>query len=419
MKVNMFNLLVTTLQSNPQVVKKFKRTFEKDKDRYSSFLKECHLDPESPTDQLSAIIMNKSEKELLDIFGEQYPTIKNNVKKKIRFQNTIKGKGLRPQEVLRLFVLYKFFELLMGSWQEPDDYENKIMALIYHNENKTKLQNFKQSFELKALMNADKRNFISGFCGSSELYAFVHGLLLQSGLSIDTVEKVKLTERDCKDISYGIAELFEVNKDYVPSEHLEGRLSITETDLMDNYEHAFFTILIGTVIKVFTKLYQQKEEELKNVKPVEKVVVKEVDNQSQKLAEKQKALNKLQVEYDRQQRKLETVTKHLKDITEYVNFLEQAREFEEKQQEEQPDAKPIIPWGDGVILFGGHPNYQANFAEKYPWVRIIKPDLTKLDRNMIKNAKTILINWKHLPHSQFYTLISVIREYNKEYQYVW
>lgn len=417
MEINLLDIVVCALQDNPKVVTKLDKVYARDKSDFDIFAQQHKLDIKDISNRIKVVILQKQPNDILLAIGDYYTAIKNNVKKGLRFQETI-GSNVKPTDIVKNFALYKFFELLLNKWQDFNFYENKILALAYHDINKTKLKDFEPPFQLTMEKDANKRSLISAFCGSSQLYAYVYGLLLHSGMSMAEVEKIKLTPKDYKDITYEIAEVLEANHYYIVSDtkkHLDFSLQNPE----DNPEQVYVMILIGTMIKVFTKLYQQKQKELDSVKPEEKVIFKEDLESKKKLVDKQQALNKLQIDYDKQRAKLEALTEDFNRMKEYVEIIEIIQAIEENQKEDNPGGRPVIPYGKGIVLFGGHPNYQKKIAEKYNWVKIIDPDEIHVDWNLVKNANLILINWKHLPHRQFYSLISIIREYNKRYQYVW
>lgn len=418
MEVNLFDIVIPVIQDNKKATLKLEKIYEREKSSFDAFAQQQRLDITDPFNRIKVVILQKSETDILMAIGDFYTAIKNNIKKGLRFKDTVNAL-MKPTDVVKAFAIYKFFELLMGKWQDLDLYEKRLSALAYHDINKTRLRNFEPSFKLAMVKDASKRTMISAFCGSEQLYAYVYGLLLHSDMSMEYIEQVKLTAKDYKDITYEIAEVIEANR-ILYSEDTSGKLNIDITDVYnEDNAQVFVLIAIGVIIKVFIKLLQQQEAALKAVKPEEKIVVKEDLESKKRLIDKQNALNKLQLEYDKQKKKLDAATEELKQIKEYVDIIEKIQQMEEQQNEVNPGAKPVIPYGKNVILFGGHPNYQKKMFEKYNWIKVVDPEDIRIDWNMVKNADIILINWKHLPHRQFYSLISIIREYKKEYQYVW
>lgn len=405
-EVNVINLLLQTLGENPKAAKKITRAYKKEKGE----------DNKDITDQARFLIAEKTEQELLSLFGDCFAPIVQKVKTGIRFQQAYADTKSPVSEVIPSFVLYKFFELLLNKWKEPDTYEKELFALIYHNVNKTKLKDFERTVFFKETSNIPCLSSL--LCGSEELYAYIHELLLHGNTSIEEIDKLKFTKKELDDVAYEMAVMFDVNYNHPGTHRLKGRLSFDLTSFEECPEQSLYLIVVGCMCKVITKLMSQVKA-LSSTAPQKEVIIKE-DTESKKLAQKkQEQLNKLQLQYDKQQAKLETVTADYNSLKDYVSFLEQAQNFVEKKQEENPLAKPVIPWDKkNTILFGGHPNFQAKFVERYPWVRVISPD-DKFDINIVKNADLVLINWRHLSHSQFYAFMPVIREYKKEYVYVW
>lgn len=419
MEVNLLNIVILALQDNPRTVSKLEKIYEREKNSFDTPAKQLRLDITNPVNRIKIVILQKSEADILAAIGDIYTSVKNNVKKGLRFKKTV-SPFTKPTDIIKLFAIHKFFELLMNKWQDFDLYEKQLLALAYHDINKTRLRDFEPSFQMSMVKDVTKRSMISAFCGSEQLYAYVYGLLLHSDMSMEEVERVKLTAKDYKDISYEMAELIEANNVLMSEPSVE-KLDFNIKNIygVENSFQACVLMMIGTIVKVFAKICHQHKEELKTVKPKETVVVKEDLESKKKLTDKQNALNKLQLAYDKQQKKLETALEELQQMKEYVDIIEKIQQLEEQQNETNPGAKPVIPYGKGIILFGGHPNYQKKMVEKYNWIRTVDPEDVRVDWNMVKNASLILINWKHLPHRQFYSLISVIREYKKEYQYVW
>lgn len=419
MEVNLLNIVILALQDNPRAVSKLEKIYERERSSFDTLAKQLRLDITNPVNRIRIVILQKPEADILAAIGDIYTAVKNNVKKGLRFKETI-NPLTKPTDIVKLFAIHKFFELLMNKWQDFDLYEKQLLALAYHDINKTRLRDFEPPFQMSMVKDVTKRSMISAFCGSEQLYAYVYGLLLHSDMSMEEVERVKLTAKDYKDISYEMAELIEANNVLVSKTSVE-KLDFNIKNIygVENSFQACVLMMIGTIVKVFAKICHQHKEELKTVKPKETVIVKEDLESKKKLMDKQDALNKLQLAYDKQQKKLETALEELQQMKEYVDIIEKIQQLEEQQNETNPGAKPVIPYGKGIILFGGHPNYQKKMVEKYNWIRTVDPEDVRVDWNMVKNASLILINWKHLPHRQFYSLISIIREYKKEYQYVW
>lgn len=417
MEVNLLDIIISILSENQKAAGKLERCYDREKSEFDIFAAEKRLDITKLDNRIKAVIMKKEPFDILTVIGDCFTQVKNNVKKGLRFQETVNN-SMKPTDIVKAFAIYKFFELLLDKWQPFDDYEKYIAALAYHDINKTKLKDLEMSFGITMSQDASKRTMISAFCGSAQLYTYVYELLLHNNMSMEEVEKVKLSARDYKDIAYEIAELIEVNKQSDIKERQEDCLNFNMVSEQSDLEKSCTLILIGVLVKVFSKLYLQKKQELDNVKPEKEVIFKEDLESKKMLADKQRALNQLQLDYDKQKARLTTVTEELNSMKEYIDIVEKIQGIEE-QQDDTENLRFTVPYQKGVVLFGGHPNFQHKFAEKYSWVKIVDVEKVRIDRNLVKNASLILINWKHLSHRQFYKLISIIREHKKEYKYVW
>ena len=418
MEIDLLDIVISVLLENKKAASKLEKCYDREKSEFDAFAKEKRLDITKVANKLKVVIMKKETSDILTAIGDCFTPVKNNVKKGLRFKETASN-NIKPTDIVKAFAIYKFFELLLNKWKTFDNYESYLVALAYHDVNKTKLKDFEMTFGITMADDVTKRSMISAFCGSSQLYTYVYELLLHNGMSMAEAEKVKLTAKDYKDIAYEIAELVEINKRSDIKDKEEDLLKFNMTDEQSDIGKSCTLILIGVLVKVLGKLYLQKKQELDNVKPEKEIVFREDLESKKLLADKQRALNQLQIDYDRQKTRLATVTEELNGMKEYIDIVEKIQEMEERQSEERQSLKPVIPYQKGVILFGGHPNFQHKFAERYNWVKIIDVEDVRIDWNLVKNASLILINWKHLSHRQFYKLISIIREYRKEYQYVW
>lgn len=415
LEINLLDIVISVLLDNKKATSKLEKCYDREKSELDAFAKEKHLDITKVDNKLKTVIMKKEASDILTVIGDCFTQVKNNVKNGLRFKDTVNS-SIKPTDIVKAFAIYKFFELLLNKWQPFDDYESYLAALAYHDINKTKLKDFEMTFGITMAEDATKRSIMSAFCGSAQLYTYVYELLLHNGMSMEETEKIKLTARDYKDVAYEIAELFEANKQSdIKGEDL---LQFDMTDESSDLGKSCTLILIGILVKVFSKLYLQKKQELDNAKPEKEIIFKEDLESKKLLADKQRALNQLQLDYDKQKARLAAVTEELNSMKEYVDIVEKVQEMEEHQDNAE-NSRFTVPFQKGVILFGGHPNFQHKFAEKYSWVKIIDVEDVRVDWNLVKNASLVLINWRHLSHRQFYKLISVVREYKKEHRYVW
>ena len=73
---------------------------------------------------------------------------------------------------------------------------------------------------------------------------------------------------------------------------------------------------------------------------------------------------------------------------------------------------------DNAVLFGGHPNWQKHFYKKFPSCKIIPPDSVNFPLNVITKASCILLNSRHMSHSQWYRFMPAIKKHNKKIIYI-
>ena len=418
MEIDILNMLIPIISSNAKTVKKVTRAYQ-------------HLYPDKTTlpdikDQITAVISKKTETELTDILADSFSPVMSYVKAGVSFQEFFTKRKLNPSSVISNFVLYKTCELLLDKWKEPDVFEKKLFGLMYHNVKKTKEPIVERSLSPTYNSMLSATPLLFGLGGSYELFAMLHDLFLRNDISFEDFGKISFSSKECREVSYEVAALLHTNH-----KQKEELLNLYERLLLNvkgfssesskqELQQGYFAVCIAVLVKLFIKFFKQKLQEAEKAVTAKPTVIVKEDTATKALLEKkQEALNKLQIKYDKQQQKLETLQEELDSVNDYVNFIEQAQSFIEKVQEEDGLRKPVIPEGKGVVLFGGHPNYQNKISQQYPWVQIVDPNKSKVDRNVLINARYILINWKHLPHQQFYAIMPIIRKYKKEIVYVW
>lgn len=419
MEVNILNILVPTVKANAKTVKKVSRAYQ-------------HMYPEKKElpdikDQVMAVISEKNEKEILEVLSDSFSPVISYVKNGVRFRDFLAKRKLNPTTVISHFALYKVCELLLGQWQEPDILEKQLLGLMYHNAKKTKDSDLEKAITLSSENILMSMPLVFGLSGSYELFAMLHDIFLRNDVSFEEFGKIQLSTKDCKEIGYEVAALLDANDNQKEKLAVDSfdRLFVNVRNLNVNstkeqIQQAYFASCVAILAKLFLKFLKQKLNETKKTEPTEpKVIIKEDIDTKKLLKKKQDDLNKLQLQYDKQQQKIEDLQKELESVNDYVVFIEQAQNFIEKVKTEDSNKKPVIPEGKGVVLFGGHPNYQNKISQQYPWVQIVDPTKSKIDRNILINARYILINWKHLSHQQFYAIMPVIRKYKKEIVYVW
>ena len=421
MKVNLVNRLISAMTSNSKTLSKIKKIYNKDADKYQEIIKNVNINIGTEEGlQLYSILLDNSEQQLFEIFKDLYPNIYKSVKDGIRFRNYMTNKNLRPSCVLDEFVVYKFFEYIMDSWQDPDYYENSLISLIYHNENRTHFKNSKPHFALLLGRSATTRDLINALCGCNELYAYMYDLFLHGGVPMELIEAVNISEKDYQDITMGLSELMQVNRNEQTIFKDNGRLVVDTKIAGDNVAQLYECTAIGVLIKVFCKLYKQKNKEIEDIKKDKEVkIVYREDENSKKIAEqKQQALNNLQLRFEKLQREKEKLEEELQQYKEHIELLQRLEEDREKNKGQQTTCnnKTIIPFGEGVVLYGGSANYQKRFHDRYPHVRIIDHKTQKIDKQLIKNAKFVLMNVGCMSHPMYWALKKALNECNMKHK---
>ena len=375
----------------------------KSPDKYSDVKK---ISDDEDVNKTFAVISVEPEEKLLDIFKDFFADISKPVQQKISLEEYVNDKTFTPLSLIETTVLYRFFQILTGTDQPLTNYESKVFALLQHRENHDFFKHPSELLVTFFLENMPKTNVFEAYSGSNELYAYIYDTLLDIGISPEEFDAQKLTNRDFTAMANRISEVIkEISWDGTKEE---------------GYEDVYILYMVGVIIRGFAKLLEKKDKLLKQKPTVEiKTVVKEDTAARDLLEKKQQSLNSLQVEYDRLKNKYSNLQEELQKLKDFLKFQREAEAFEEKQTEKNPDNKPVIPYQDGIICFGGHPRWQAQFSAQYPHVRMIDEKSGKVDRRLVTNAKLVLINWKHISHGVAIPLMNIIRENKIPYQYVW
>lgn len=416
MEVSLLDLAITAITANTKAVTKLKRYYDRNKERLDIFAKDKRLDITKTEGMIKTIILSEERINILSVIGDCFTIAINNIKKGIRYQQTLK-ENVNIYEVTKMFALYKFLELLTDNWQDYDSYESELIALVYHNVHKTKMGNVKPEDMYNFLPNVNEDIIAKSMNNMVPFFSFVYDILLDSDIDHAKLFSGSLTAKEKNDIYQRIVEMIFTNTTKVFVNKTTGLFSLGNKENKYSCDMLCALSQVGAILKFFAKMYHKKEQELISAQSRKEIVIKEDIASKKLLKDKQDALNNLQIQYDKQQEKLAAVSEELEQIKEYVDIVEKLQKMEEDQSSDQQNDL-IVPHGKGIVLFGGHPNYQRKFKEKYSWVKVVPAEEVHVDWNLVRNANLVLINWKHLTHRQFYKLISLIREHKKEYRYV-
>lgn len=136
--------------------------------------------------------------------------------------------------------------------------------------------------------------------------------------------------------------------------------------------------------------------------------------------DKQKQLNRLQIEHEKLQEKL-------KELQAENKFLgEMLKSYEEKETEAAAaglenfveEAAPVS-YPKGTVLFGGHPNWQRKFAEAYPNVKIMSGSDEHFPENTVSpKTPLVLLNSYHMSHKTFYKIRRLQQRMKFKIEYV-
>ena len=417
MKVDITKVLIQALLKQKKIRAKITRFHNKSPDKYSS-IKEISEDED--INKTFAVVSVEPEDKLLDIFKDSFPDILRSIQQEISFEEYVKDKNFTPLSLIETATLYRFFQILTGTDKPLTYYESEIFALLYHRENHSFLEKPMRNLTTFIFENMPKTNITEAYCGSNELYAYVYSTLLDIGISPEEFDAQKFSNKDFTALANRISETIKENRECIVN-NIKERLRISwDGTKEEGYEDVYILYMVGLIIRGFAKILEKKNKLLQQKPVVEIKTVIQEDTEARNLVQKkQQALNSLQIEYDRLKNKYSNIQEELKELKAFLRFQREAEAFEEKQTEKDFDSKPIIPYQEGIICFGGHPRWQAQFAAQYPHVRMIDEKSGKVDRQLVTNAKLILINWKHISHGVAMPLMDILRENKIPYQYVW
>lgn len=133
----------------------------------------------------------------------------------------------------------------------------------------------------------------------------------------------------------------------------------------------------------------------------------EVDQLNKLLCQKQEQLNVLQLQNDRQQKRLDEQSVELQQVKEYSAALEAQLEAEDIAADEVVNACELpIPDTSSkkIVVIGGFFSWQQRLKEIYPNFTYIDTDNLNFDVNLVRDADLILFNFLHASHGLYYRL---------------
>ena len=123
------------------------------------------------------------------------------------------------------------------------------------------------------------------------------------------------------------------------------------------------------------------------------------------LEQKQEFLNALQIQYDRQKKRLDEQVNELQQLKEYTAALEVQLEAEDLAADDvnnvfvEPDTS-----NKRIVVIGGFFSWQQRLKEIFPNFIYIDTDDLSFDVNLVKGADLIFFNFLHASHGLYYRL---------------
>lgn len=161
---------------------------------------------------------------------------------------------------------------------------------------------------------------------------------------------------------------------------------------------------------------QEKKSKLELAEAQKKILALE-----KSLAEKQAALNDLQLKLEKQelaaQKKKTELEERLADVNQVLDKLLTSRQ---QENETVPDLDPATIEQITrlkVIIIGGRSDWQQRLREKYPNFSFIASKDVKYDLAVLNAADVIVISWRNLGHSLFYRTANYVGKLNKKVVY--
>ncbi|QDR81383.1 hypothetical protein [Sporomusa termitida] len=143
------------------------------------------------------------------------------------------------------------------------------------------------------------------------------------------------------------------------------------------------------------------------------------------LAQKQNALNELQLKLEKSESAAKKEIAHLQEKLGAEREANQALrgllDAEQQQNEQDSDLSPGILAQIAllkVVVLGGRTDWQQRVKQKYPNFICISSKEVKFDLSVLDAADVIVINWRFLGHSLFYRTMRYADKYNKKVAYL-
>ena len=160
-------------------------------------------------------------------------------------------------------------------------------------------------------------------------------------------------------------------------------------------------------------------------RPEQKELLRQVSAMEAKLqeeqalvADKQEKLNELQLELDRAKKKIAEQNEEIELLKEKARVLEEL-EAEEQAQLDEKDAAECIERAKKMkaVVFGGHPNWQAQVKEAAPGFICISADNYSFDAKIMDKADVVVVKTDYMSHAQWFKVSERARKKHKRIVY--
>lgn len=138
------------------------------------------------------------------------------------------------------------------------------------------------------------------------------------------------------------------------------------------------------------------------------------------LEKKQEALNRVQLELDREKKTAGELREDLQEATSSLQDMQELLETISNPQTKMDDidSTETYAFPTSTILFGGHPNWQRKFKLLYPAVKVYDSNDLNFPPDIIRNADLVLLNVSHMAHKQYYRIIQEVRKHHIHLEYI-
>ncbi len=135
---------------------------------------------------------------------------------------------------------------------------------------------------------------------------------------------------------------------------------------------------------------------------------------------KQEKLNAIQLELDREKKKNRELVEAVAIKDEQIKILQNVLQENDSRPaaadaDEGTKAKKLeLAKNTKAVVFGGHPNWQAELKKAAPEYNIVDADNYGFDAKIMDKADVIVIKTDYMAHAQWYKVIERARKLKKK-----